>query len=585
MNSNEPKITIEDIEQWVGPVSFKRGEGYFFHNAIFDTHRKGSTLKAKCHGSAAAPYRLQVILDQDRIIRAQCSCPVGNGGYCKHVAALLLTWIEKPGVFEESDNLKHNLAQRSNEELIAIIQQMLQHEPDLAYLLEVPSLVPGSAAQSIDPELIRKQVIQAFSSNNYDWGWRNPGDIATDLEDLLQLASQYLETNHIKYAATIYRIVAEEVMTYEQIVVQDDEGSLHWLVGDCVEALGELLADIQTPADRLEILQSLLNVYLADQEMGGLFIADHVPTIFDNETTSAERAQLADSIRGILPGLEGWASKTMGGLLLDLQGETLPSEEYLDICRQTGRLNDLVEKLLGLGRVDEAVKETQDASDYTLLSLASSFVEHGHATIGERLITERTKTSRDSRLWEWLRDHAFDQDNLPEALNIASQLFWERPSLEDFLAIKQIAIQNDQWSNLRPEILSKLDEQKQFDLLANIHLIIEEDIDLALAAVEKMRANNQMRSAYDDSIEMRIARAAEQSHPQEAIYLYLEQAERLIALRGRKKYRHAVDYLKKVHQLFQQNEALDTWQKCITFFRQEYHHLPALQDEINKADL
>ena len=585
MNSPEPKLTIEDIEQWVGPVSFKRGEGYFFHNAIFDMHHQGSTLKAKCHGSSAAAYRVQVILDKNNIIRAHCSCPVGNGGYCKHVAALLLTWIEKPTVFEESATQEHNLAQRSNEELIAIIQQMLQQEPDLAYLLEVPSLVPGSATQSIDPELIRKQVNQAFSSNNYDWGWRNPSDIATDLEDLLQLASHYLETKHVINAATICRIVAEEVMTYEQIVVQDDEGSLHWLVGDCVEALGELITDIQTPADRLEILQSLLNVYMADQEMGGLFIADHVPTIFDNETTSAERAQLADSIRGILPGLEGWASKTMGGLLLDLQGETLPSEEYLDICRQTGRLNDLVEKLLGLGRVDEAVKETQDASDYTLLSLASSFVKHGHATIGERLITERTKTSRDSRLWEWLRDHAFAQDNLPEALNIASQLFWERPSLEDFLAIKQIAIQNDQWSNLRPEILSKLDEQKQFDLLANIHLIIEEDIDLALAAVEKMRANNQMRSAYDDSIEMRIARAAEQSHPQEAIYLYLEQAERLIALRGRKKYRHAVDYLKKVHQLFQQNEALDTWQKCITFFRQEYHHLPALQDEINKADL
>jgi uncharacterized Zn finger protein len=84
---------------------------------------------------------------------------------------------------------------------------------------------------------------------------------------------------------------------------------------------------------------------------------------------------------------------------------------------------------------------------------------------------------------------------------------------------------------------------------------------------------------------MRIAKAAEKSHPQEAIYLYLEQAERLIALRGRKKYHHAVEYLIKAHQLFQQNGASDTWQKCITFIRQQYHHLPALQDEIRKAGL
>lgn len=584
MNAIEPKITIEDIEQWVGPVSFKRGEGYFFHNAIFETQRQGSMLKAKCHGSSASAYRVQVILDKENTIRAHCSCPVGSGGYCKHVAALLLTWIEKPGAFEDEDNLDLNLVQRSKEELIAIIRQMLQQQPELAYLLEVPSPLPGSTAQSIDPELIRRQVKQVFSSSGMDWGWRNPSDISTDLEGLLDLADQYLVANNNTNAAIIYQIVSEEVMSHEEIIMRDDEGCLHWLVSDCVEALAELLEEIQTPGDRLKILQSLLHIYLADQEMGGLFIADHVPIIFDDETTVAEKEQLAKSIRDILPSLEGWASRTMGGLLLDLQGESLLPEDYLDICRKTDRTEDLVDKLLALDRVDEAVKETKDASDYTLLSLASSFVEYGHATIGERLIIERTKTSRDSRLWEWLRDHAFDKDNLPEALNIASQLFWEQPSLEDFLAIKQIAIQNDQWSNLRPEILSKLDEQKQFDLLAKIHLIIEEDIDLALAAVEKMRANNQMRSAYDDSIEMRIARAAEQSHPQEAIYLYLEQAERLIALRGRKKYRHAVDYLKKVHQLFQQNEALDTWQKCITFFRQEYHHLPALQDEINKAE-
>ena len=49
----------------------------------------------------------------------------------------------------------------------------------------------------------------------------------------------------------------------------------------------------------------------------------------------------------------------MGGLLLDLQADTIDDEAFLLICRQTGRLNDLVDRLLSLNRTDEAVGEAE----------------------------------------------------------------------------------------------------------------------------------------------------------------------------------------------------------------------------------
>ncbi len=54
------------------------------------------TLKALCQGSAASPYRVEVTFSQKGIASTNCSCPVGAGGYCKHVAALLLTWLHEP---------------------------------------------------------------------------------------------------------------------------------------------------------------------------------------------------------------------------------------------------------------------------------------------------------------------------------------------------------------------------------------------------------------------------------------------------------------------------------------------------------
>ncbi|MBW6474954.1 MAG: SWIM zinc finger family protein, partial [Anaerolineaceae bacterium] len=478
MKDSGPTLSSTAIQAWVGPASFSKGEAYYFQNAIFEARRQGLNLTARCRGSSAPSYRVQVVLDAKGIASAHCSCPVGGGGHCKHVAALLLTWLEKPGTFQATENINSILTQRNKGELIAIILQMLQHDPDLAYLLEVPSLVSGSAAQSIDPQVIRLQVKGAFSSAGVEWGWRNPVEITADLEGLLRVADRYLEIKDDPNAATIYRVVSEEVMQYKDILMQDDEGSLGWLVNVCISALADCLDVIQTPSERLDILHSLLNIYLADLELGGLFIADEVPGILFDHATSPEKDHLAEWIRPVLPGLDGWAAETLGGLFLELQEGKLQTDEYLEICRQTGRLNDLVGKLLALDRVEEAVSEARTANDYRLLSLATLFVDQGFGSLGEQLILDRTKDSRDSRLWEWLRDHAIAQGDLAKALSLALNLFWNRPSLANFLEIKKIAGQHDQWLNLRSELMTKLRDENRFELLAEIYLD-EEEIRLA----------------------------------------------------------------------------------------------------------
>src|SRR5574342_463058 len=43
---------------------------------------------------------------------------------------------------------------------------------------------------------------------------------------------------------------------------------------------------------------------------------------------------------------DGYHREVLGRLLLDLEAETLNDEAYLKICRETGRLNDLIECLL-----------------------------------------------------------------------------------------------------------------------------------------------------------------------------------------------------------------------------------------------
>jgi hypothetical protein len=61
-----------------------------------------------------------------------------------------------------------------------------------------------------------------------------------------------------------------------------------------------------------------------------------------------------------------WRRAAYGGILLMLADDDLDDESYLTVCRQTGQESDLVERLLTLDRVDEAVAEAQQATDYVL---------------------------------------------------------------------------------------------------------------------------------------------------------------------------------------------------------------------------
>ena len=87
-------LTETDIKLVVNNVSLKRARSYV--NGIRAAVRSGDTLRADVGKSRYYNVEVDVL---DGGIVALCSCPYDWGGYCKHVAALLLKWIEQPGSF------------------------------------------------------------------------------------------------------------------------------------------------------------------------------------------------------------------------------------------------------------------------------------------------------------------------------------------------------------------------------------------------------------------------------------------------------------------------------------------------------
>lgn len=279
--------------------------------------------------------------------------------------------------------------------------------------------------------------------------------------------------------------------------------------------------------------------------------------------------------------ITGWRLEHYGEFLLTLNADELDDEQYIEICRETGRVLDLIERLLSLGRVEEARQGAAQASDFDLLRSGDLFLKHKQGVLAEQLFLTRAAKSRDTRLAEWLLNYYKTQHDNANALRWAHFLFKERPALNWFQEMASLS-RGQVWLDLRAELLQWLKQKENFGLLTQIHLA-EQDIPAALLTVEQTGSESPLEFALD--LRLDVARAAETTHPRDAIRLYQQCAERLIKERGRLNYLEACKYLAQASRLARSIGETSTWNEYMRKLLEDNRALRALREELQKARL
>jgi tetratricopeptide (TPR) repeat protein len=498
----------------------------------------------------------------------------------------LLTWRARPEEFLELEEVETALARKSKDELIALVTQMLRQHPELELLLATPLPLPtGNSGQApVDPAAFRRQAAAAFRRGGYDWGAE--ASIAADLEAIVAIGDGFAAQGDYAGAATVYSAVATEIMeSYEQV---HDEGEIGNVVAACVAGLGRCLAGERADAAAREvILRALFAIYGFDVQLGGVGLADEAPELIVHHATPEERAMVVGWVRAVLPAGGDWTAsfrrQAYGGLLLELEGDTLDDEAYVRICRETGRTADLVDRLLALGRLDEALEEMGRAADADAPHLADLVVEHGHGVEAERLMAERAATTADPRITIWLKDRYKGRGATAAALEMAEKLFREQPSFERYAEMRELGRALGRWEAGRPRVLAFLSKREQSHLLIRIFLD-EGEIDQALTALKTARLG--WSHAYGGAnLALEVAQAATATRPRAALELYRQEAERSISLQGRDNYRAACRLLAKVRALYDGLGEAWAWTGYINGLRETHRRLRAFQEELIAAKL
>lgn len=479
------------------------------------------------------------------------------------------------------------------------MRQFWVRHPD-GYLIR-----PAQKILSVNPAIYRRQVADAFR--------RDTPRITQELLVVKQTADRLAQQQDYLGAATIYETLVNEIFEQSHLYFDEeteyDEGydeeryypeeeGLNKLVEECIEALGNCLVGEQTDrVARDKIIEVLFDIYQHDLRAdNSLGFAAGARDQLVHYTTPLERRTIAGWIHDVLANEEekvfGTTRQAYGGLLLNLEKDTLDDEEFLRICRETGRTSDLVERLLTSGRIDEAASETQQVNNFAFLGLVNLFIQHGQDVVAEQLVRTRIKEQPDFQFLEWLQKYYHSRNNAVTELEIVETMFHTQPSLRRYQELRDLATKLDRWKSLRLELLTFLEQKQHTSLLIQIALD-EGQIDKALELLKGIAKKDSHGYTYNSSYEyyrfgdisLEVAIAAEEARPREAIELYRQQAERLIAMRDRKNYQAAINPLTKMRKLYDKLGERETWTSYITTLREQNRNLRALKEELAKAGL
>lgn len=568
-----PRLTQAQIRELATEQSFKRGELYYRQGAIFNAMRQGLELRADCQGSTI--YHVQAKLNQQGLESSRCTCPYDWGGLCKHQVALLLTYIHDPQQFQVIPPMSELLAAHSREDLVALIGRMIQRHPELLYLVELSA--PHPANQPMEMSTYRRKAQQALRRED-------PEEIAEGLQGLMEGAKQLLERGDWLNAGALYHLLLEELTVsydYEMFEI-DYDGDVACITQDAIAGLNQCLSKAQDldAQVRRDWLTALFEAELKDLELGGIDFAAGASEALLEWATDEDWKWLEPQIRDAIAKHDRWAKEQLVNLLAQRQQQSGRGQAASDLIHELGTPEQRAFLLVEEGKFEDAIAIAEESFSHLpglVTQFADALLKANRSDLALQWISQQQTQNPRYGYKNWLSQFHRTHGHPELALTMDYEEFQAHPSFPRYLELRKFAQSLGAWDELHSKIIQQLEQSKQTSLL----------IDIAVEEGEGDRAWQLLRSDPRSQFTRAevVAKAIEATHPQDAIALYNQLANRFIEQRQRGAYQSAASYLKRVKALHEATQTQEDWRSTIQEIRTKYARLPALQDELNRAGL
>jgi uncharacterized Zn finger protein len=592
--ADKPKITQAQIESRASAQSLARGQRYYEDGAISHAVQRGDEIEARCRGSYSTPYRVWAKLDGSGIVTTSCTCQYDWGGDCKHIIAMLLTYLHDPDQFEHRSTLHDALAGRSKETLVEIIEVMVTRYPDLQDLVDRPT--PNEVVEGVvelDTLSFRQDLRGAFTNFGYEYHDEYGATPERKVNEIAAVAKRFSERDDWRNASAVYRAILEEFAAMDQDYYYDEEGNLAYAINEVAARMDDCLKQpdiIDDDNERRAIFDALLGVFVWDVNFGGIDIGMDVPEIILRHIRREDIPAIRQRVEAALDRNRsnrygGWSAGVLNAFLTDLDTlDEVDPEIILKRLRDQGMYPLLVKKLLEMGRLDEAIRVIRQEVDtaYQQVQTLNLLADHGYDTQAQEVAEAILAGKYDDRMAHWLLDRYRASDNKPGMLRWLTKEMRISPHVHAYVELKATAQALGQWEALRPQIIEDLRNQGNFAVLTRVYLK-DEEWELAWKTLQK--AQRERIPGFGRPLDLEVAEASRRAMPERAIPVFIKYARQSINHRGRDNYRAAASLLAGVLEMYDRLDEIEKWETLIADIRAEFKTLPALQDELNKAGL
>lgn len=655
-----------DIERLAGAKPFERGKGYMRAGNISGAVLRDTILTADCEGSQEEPYALILTLvpsgqtsadgpetpaqavsktptslwggEQTAAGIADYSCDCEAGGFCKHLVALALTWLDDSETIEVRPTFAQQLQHASREQLLTLCVRLLKQQPEMEYLIDLLAPTPQSEAISseaissvpsteneareiplsplanrvtVDLNPIRRKIQKAFRHSardydDYDYEGDPTEEIAEEIEPFYEMAVGYHQAGQWANSIAVYTTIITEIQDANED--ESDDSALDSMVADCATGLVYCLEGQNSlpesyrlsPESRKELLE-----FLFEGWGNGQIDVDNEARIAQ-AITQSERSDIEARLRETLSerkmSISDWGKRRWLAFLLTLREQSgITNDERLAEYQRYSLWQETTGLLLEMGRVEEAIGLAQDKLDFMafttfadrLLAMGGEHVERALALVAERerALEQSAAPAPLDRInrhyLEWLGARYAAHDRPAEALAIRIQHFATEPGADTYRKVHEAAIlpgnPPDSWETLRPQLIATLEAADRWYQLITLYLE-EKEARAALDALQRQEREKR-QGGYSPDMGIPVAQLAEASYPEEAIRLYQREAENQIASRGRTHYQAAARHLVRVRDLYTRLNQQARWQTYITSLKDTNRALRALHDELRTLKL
>lgn len=560
-------ITLAVLESLAGGTAFQRGKEYFSVGAVGRLRATDDKITARVEGTETYQVELR---DDDGDLAYDCTCPRAADGYfCKHCVAVGLAWLTEITAAPKSDtasgkkkrrdpwrDIKEYLTMQPPEALIELLLDVAQRDDRLYQSLLLKAERTGGSSGNV-AKAFRRAIDGATRIHGFV-DWREVGSFAGNIDQVADSLAELLKPDTAALLVELAEYAIERVEnSLEQ--VDDSDGE----IGGIVYRLGELHLKACT---------------MARPEPAGL-----AQRLFRFETTlpfglcsfdaTTYRAALGKQ------GLRRYRE------LAEAEWRKLKprdAKDGYDANRAT--ITRIMEKLAeASGDVEElvAIKSRDLSSCYGYLDIAEIWTKAKQpdkalewAERGLKAFPERT----DNRLRDFLVAAYLRRKRYDEALQLTWIQFEERPVLEHYKKLHDVAGRLGLWPEQRDRALARVAEViareaatttrwKPKPSTPNHSLRVEialweKDLDAAWASVHE--------GICDRNLLITLAGKLESSRPGDAISLYRRVVPLIVEQTNNAAYDEAIKLIRKMGGLMKTQKQIAQFGDYLAELRMQF---------------